>query len=91
MRKVVEVVLKVLGSCAEGARRLCGRCLEVMLKVVEVVSKVAEVVSRVVEVVLEVLGDCAEGSGGCTGGTEGGGRCGEIVLKAVEELKVVKV
>ena len=38
---------KALGVCAEGAWRLCRRCLEVVPKVVEVVLKVVEVVPKV--------------------------------------------
>ena len=61
---VLEVVPKVLGDCAEGARRLCRRCLEV-------VPKVVQVAEAVLEVPLKVLGGCAEGGAGgrgCAGG-----------------------
>src|SRR6266480_3672205 len=54
--KVLKVVPKVLGGCAEGTWRLCRRYLEVVPKVVEVVLMVVvEIVLKVVDVVLKVM------------------------------------
>src|SRR5215469_10126548 len=65
---VLEVVPKVLGDCAEGARRLCRRCLEV-------VPKVVQVAEAVLEVPLKVLGGCAGGYAERGVGTERDGGC----------------